>query len=763
MGTIKSNLSLHNRNISEAELHVIELNIIKNCTDSILAAKHFDGALQVTIDILCDQIGWDVGHAYAVDLYGKDEMVSTKLWHFNEPEKYLEFKHATEQILRFQPGVGLPGKVLNIGEPAWLNNIQNDQDSPRKKLCKDMAVKGAFAFPVKDNNRIIAVLEFFSKDELNINSSFLNSIQNIGKYLGVLLSKIHVEKYLQDQKTALDQSALVSQTDLDGRIVYINSAFRELFKYSEHELLGKDHAILSTNSMHPEETKALWNTIKSGNVWCGEFKNVAQNGAIYWISSTIVPLKEADGRPYQFLSISFNITDRKKMEEQISFLAYHDPITSLANNIYFKKCLSEALINYAEYLRNFVLVYIEFNELKVIHNMVGHEVADKLIREVNWRLQRYVRNIDIACNVNEPPYIEWVARVSSDEFLLILDKYRKDNNLQNELTNLKKMLEQPYRIDEEEYGLVCKIGVAAFPEDGDKVDILIKNAYSAICTIKSDDQGINFYDQEIDNQVSRKLSILNQLSKALENDELGLLYQPKFDMQTNNIIGVEALLRWYNPELGVLLPSYFIDILEQSSLILPIGEWVLRTAVNQTCKWRAEGFTDLQIAVNVSMRQFTMNLIDIVQRIIDKFKLPPELLDLELTERVIMHDMQQTIKILQGLKEIGVKVSIDDFGTGYSSLQYLSELPIDMMKIDGSFMINILQKPNNAIVSQAIIALGHSLNMTITAEGVETEDQLRFLKQYNCNYAQGFYFAKPLPPSAILYMLREQRKRNQEQ
>jgi diguanylate cyclase (GGDEF)-like protein/PAS domain S-box-containing protein len=419
-------------------------------------------------------------------------------------------------------------------------------------------------------------------------------------------------------------------------------------------------------------------------------------------------------------------------EEKINHMAFHDSLTGLANRRLFKKKFEDTLIHARESQSELGLLFLDLDRFKVVNDSLGHSMGDLLLQKVAHRLKFSMDSNSIIC------------RQGGDEFLILLKEVSLDETVQT-ANRIIKSLSKPIRLHEHEVVITPSIGISRYPAHGDDPDTLIKNADIAMYEAKR--KGKNNYQiyQVSQEKVSNDQLVLEQyLRKALEYNELVLHYQPQLDLMTNEMSGVEALIRWKHPKLGFISPSHFIPLAEETGLIVPIGEWVLRTACENNKAWQDAGIPPMVVSVNLSIRQFFQpDLISVISKILEETGLEPGYLELEITESMTMN-IDLAISILQKLKQLGVKIAIDDFGTGYSSLNYLKKLPIDRLKIDQSFVRDIEKDSNDSDIVATIITMGHNLKMKVIAEGVEVEEQLQFLKEQNCDEVQGYLFSKPI-------------------
>ncbi len=534
-------------------------------------------------------------------------------------------------------------------------------------------------------------------------------------------------------------------TDPGGRIVTANRAFTEITGYQPEEIGGQTTAAFKSGRHSDEFYTAMWETLATTGRWRGELWNRRKNGEVYPTWLNINAVRDDHGTVTHYVGVFSDITAMKESENRLDHLAHHDTLTGLPNRLLLNGRLEQAFARAHRNQTMVAVLLLDLDHFKVINDTLGHPVGDLLLKEAAARLGHCTREDDT------------VARLGGDEFTVLLEDQAGTRGAGVIAQKIIAAIEERFILNGHEVFVTASIGIAIYPADGSDATTLLKNADSALYRAK--EQGRNnyqYYTQELTARAMERLAMETDLRHALERNELMVYYQPQVDLYNGQTIGMEALLRWQHPERGMIPPAVFIPLAEETTLIIPIGEWVLRTACTRLKAWLDAGLPKIRVAVNLSSRQFNQkNLADVVAGILQETGLPPQHLELELTESLIMSDAESSIKVLEKLRRLGVQFSIDDFGTGYSSLSYLKRFPIDRIKIDQSFVRNITSDPQDAAVSQAIISLSHSLNMTVVAEGVETAEQREFLRKRQCDEIQGFHFSRPVPEHEMERMLRE--------
>ena len=471
----------------------------------------------------------------------------------------------------------------------------------------------------------------------------------------------------------------------------------------------------------------------------GNFEIEYEGNTYYTVLS---PIFEEE-KVVEVVGSAIDITDLKKAEEQVRYMAYYDGLTGLPNRALFKEQLNYLISHAHRKKTNIVIMFLDLDRFKFINDTLGHAAGDELLKETAIRLKKIVREDDM------------VVRMGGDEFVLLFPEVSREENISKLAQKVLNAFKDSFMINGHEIFISTSIGISLYPYDGEDLNQLIKNADTAMYRAKElGRDNYQFYTESMNARALERLEMENNLRRALEKEELYLAYQPRMDLKTKEVLGVEALIRWNHPSLGLVSPVDFIPIAEETGLILSIGEWVLLTACKQAKAWHDMGYHNLRISVNISAVQFQkQDLVEVIRKVLDVTKLKPHLLELEITENMIMKNTGRTVKMIQILKSMGVKISIDDFGTGFSSLSYIKEFNTDSLKIDKSFVKDIGKNTNGESIINAIISMAHSLEMIVVAEGVETEQQLEFLSSKNCNEVQGFLFSRPIRADEIVLFL----------
>lgn len=559
------------------------------------------------------------------------------------------------------------------------------------------------------------------------------------KVLGIIQDiterKVAEEK-MRKLSGAIQQIAdSVMITDLDGKIEYVNSAFEHMTGYCQEEVLGENPRILKSDKQSDVFYQRLWKTINRGEIFADVIINRKKNGQFYYEEKTITPQRDASGNITHYISTGKDITERMESQERLHYLAHHDALTGLPNRALLQDRVGQVISHSLWHPQRAALMFLDLDRFKIINDSLGHNAGDFLLQTMAERLCNCVREGDT------------VSRLGGDEFAILLNDVESHEDIKVIASNILENLSQPVTYEKQELFVTASIGISMFPGDSEDTQGLLKKADVAMYRAKANGKNnYQLYTKEQDKNAAEKLSLESSLRRALEREEFFLEYQPQYDGKDNHIIGAEALIRWRNSEFQVISPFHFIPLLEETGMIIPVGEWVLRTACKQAKYWQEISDNHkFRVAINLSICQFRRGgLVKQLEQIISETGVNPDNLELEVTEGLLIEDIGQTKNTLHELHDLGVHLAIDDFGTGYSSMNYLRRLPFDNLKIDKSFTQDITLNDDGASIAMAIINLAHSLGMKVVAEGVETKEQLSFLKNKDCDFIQGYLLSKPV-------------------
>ncbi len=480
----------------------------------------------------------------------------------------------------------------------------------------------------------------------------------------------------------------------------------------------------------------------------GTLRHVLNRGEIWF---------NANGKAETILGAIQDVTQLKRAEEEIRMLAFYDGLTGLANRMLFMDRLEQEIIKSKRHKKNFALLFLDLDQFKRINDTFGHHIGDLLLKSVAETLREGVRRSDTVTKPVPDHSDTLIARLGGDEFIILLADISEPENAAIVARRILHEMRNPYDLEGHEVSVSTSIGISVFPADGEDIEVLLQHADSAMYHAK--DTGKNnyqFYKESLNAAVQERFSLEHDIKYGLKRNEFILYYQPQIDLSTRKIVGAEALIRWLHPQKGMIPPDKFISIAEESGLIIDINKWVIQTACKQNTIWRENGLNPIRIAVNLSGYQLaSQNIIQIIKEALQDGNLDAKHLEVEITENILMQDTEDTVRVLKQLKDLSLRIALDDFGTGYSSLSYLTSFPVDIIKIDRSFVMGCTKLTNNLVIIKAIIAMGHSLGMKIVAEGIETEEQLELLKGFSADEGQGYYFSPPVSQEEFANLLKK--------
>jgi diguanylate cyclase (GGDEF)-like protein/PAS domain S-box-containing protein len=562
-------------------------------------------------------------------------------------------------------------------------------------------------------------------------------------YLVDITERLQAEAKLRlHAKIFEHNSEAIIVTDPELRIVSTNKAFTDITGYRGEEVLGRKPSLLAPCRDDARLCEEIRSAVELAGAWQGELWDYRKNGESFPVWMSLSAVRNDKGELMHHFLVFSDISERKEAEKQIYRLAYYDALTGLPNRSLLYSLVEQAISEATRHHHHGALVFIDIDRFKNINDSFGHASADLLLKEAAQRLAGALREEDM------------IARLSGDEFVVALFDITHREHAAVVGRKLLDTLAAPFIIDKHEVTVSASAGIAVFPEDGKDAETLLKNADVAMYRAKQ--QGDNqclFYSQEMNLRSLERLKLETALRRAIERKEFELYYQPQLDLKSGRIVGAEALLRWHRPGEGMVSPALFIPIAEETNLIVPIGEWVIDTAAAQNKAWQNAGLPVVPLAVNISPRQFRLGLPQLLTETLRKHQLSHQLFEVEITEGVLMHNSETIITTMREFQESGIALSLDDFGTGYSSLSYLKRFPISNLKIDQSFVRGIPQDPNDTAIASAIIGMAKNLKLCVIAEGVETEEQLAFLRDAGCDEIQGYLFSRPVPAADFAALL----------
>ena len=698
------------------------------------------------IEAICETTGWDMGAIWFIDRKA-NLLRCVDCWHLPTVD-VSEFEAITREVT-FVSGVGLPGRIWASGKPEWSIDVTMDANFPRAPYAVRAGLHGAFGFPIMFEGGVLGVIEFFSREIRHVDEELLQMFNAIGSQIGQFMERKRVEEEIENSLSLL-RATLESTADgilvvnNDGKMVGLNQKFVDMWRIPESIVASRDDnqalAHVSDQLKDPEvflgKVRELYSQPDAKSYDVLEFKD----GRFFERYSLPQRTGERNvGRVWSFR----DITERKQAEEQIFHLAYFDMLTDLPNRLMLRDDIDRALTAARKELVSFALLAVNLNRFKEINNTLGYQKGDIVLQQVGKRLKTIL------------PETVLIARTGGDEFgVLILNA---DANIAVlEAEKIAKSLEEPVFVEGFSFDIAVSVGIALSPGHGEDADTLIRRAHVAMHAAKQTESGYAIYAPEYDQFIPEHLALIGELRTAIAQNQLFLVYQPKIDLKTGRTLGVEALVRWQHPTKGVIPPDQFIFLAEHSGLIKQLTFWVLGEALRQTRSWSQAGL-EVSVAVNLSTKNLRNPLLlNQIKGLLATWGVDPGRLRLEITESLIMADPKLTIEILTQLTLMGIRFSIDDFGTGYSSLRYLQSLPVDEIKIDKSFIMNMMTDESSMKIVRSTIELAHSLGLKVVAEGVESKEIMDKLISLGCDDAQGYYISKPITHEELVSWMGKQ-------
>ena len=639
----------------------------------------------------------------------------------------------SDQIYRI---FGLNAADIEASHTAFLKMIHPED----KQLITDLHNK-----VIKEKSRFFEIEHRIIKPDATVSyicqqgEVDVDKDEQIIRLVGTLqdITERHdAEEAMRKLSLAVEHTAdSIMITDHNGIIEYVNPAFVDCTGYTRTEVIGKRPNILKSDKLNQTFYQHMWKIILAGEVFSDVLVNRRKDGTLYYEEKTITPQKNAQGVITHFISTGKNITERMEAQQHLKYLAYHDGLTGLPNRTLLQDRLEQAIPRMNWHKRKIAVMFLDLDRFKIINDTLGHNIGDLLLKEAAERFEECIRQGDT------------VARLGGDEFAIILNDIASKDDVPPVAEKLTQSLANPFIIDNQELFVSTSIGISLFPQDGNDTQTLLKKADIAMYQAKA--QGGNnfcFYSGKGDVESAKRLSLESKLRRALERGEFFLHYQPQLYIESCDVLAREALLRWTHTDFTNITPMQFIPLLEETGLIVPVGEWVLRAACLDEVARQKAGLEPHRVAVNLSIRQFQQNnFVRMIDQVISETGIPPKFLELEVTESLLINNVTKAVEILHQLHDMGVKLAIDDFGTGYSSMNYLKRLPFDCLKIDRAFVRDITHNRDDAAIVTAIITLAHNMGLEVVAEGVETFEQLNFLRDKKCDLIQGYLCSRPVP------------------
>ncbi|MGH3744829.1 MAG: putative bifunctional diguanylate cyclase/phosphodiesterase [Mycobacteriales bacterium] len=707
-------------------------------------------ALSETIRHVCQFTGWPVGHAYLVDRDGALE--PTASWQGQGTESFAQFRTVSDQV-PLPAGVGLPGRVLADRRPAWVVDVADDANFPRSDVALAAGLRAGFALPVLLGTDVVAVLEFFCPDVVEPDDRFLDVIGHLGRQLAQVFERDrgHLALSTSEARTRqiLDSaSEAFIGLDSDGLVTAWNEQAEIMFGWTRDEALGQPVA----DMIIPDDYRADHDAGMARFLATGEGRVLGQrlelealrrSGECFPIELTQWAISSPEG--WSFYAFGRDITARKAADADLAFRALHDDLTGLANRALVVDRLEQALARGARTGLGTGVLFVDLDRFKLVNDSLGHAAGDQLLQVAGQRIRHAVRPADT------------VGRFAGDEFLVVCENLADPTDATRVAERILTALSEPIDLEGDHVRLDASVGIALDTAPSTTAADLLREADAAMYRAKEHGRGrLEVFDERMRDRILNRLRTERELQGCLERDELRLHYQPIVTLPEGKVVGVEALVRWEHPVRGLLPPGEFIELAEETGMIVPIGSWVLEEACRQAQVWEAQGCEGLTLSINLSARQITQSdFVKSIGAIVEGANLHPGRvrIELEVTESLLMADPEAITATLAELRALGVALAIDDFGTGYSSLAYLKWFPIDTVKVDRSFISDIDTDLREQAIVQAVVDLAHALGLSVIGEGVETEAQRAKLAATGCDLAQGYLFAKPGPADTITPML----------
>lgn len=745
------------RQRSDCEMRIVNraLRTLTACNESLVHAADEQTLLQQICDHIVDKGGYRF--VWVGFLQQDTDQTVVPAAYAGYEAGYLELVNI--RLADDRRGRGPVGQAIRGGSPVIVRDTDEDPCfNPWRDEARRRGYRSAIALPLggEDGNWIGALTIYatsphaFDTEEVKLLGDLACDLSFGVHSLRGRAARRKAELMLQLRDRAIEASrnaVLIAEATSEGLpLIYVNRAFEEITGFSAQEVLGRSPSFLYGPDPEQSGLRELARAVKNRQEAAVLLRNYRKDGSLFWNDLRTAPVRNEQGEVTHFVGIINDVTERQRYQEQLEHRAHHDDLTGLPNRTLMYDRLQQALIYGERHARTAAVLFLDIDNFKIINDSLGHRIGDKLLTSVGARLRESARRGDT------------VARYGGDEYVVILGDLEREEDVSQASDLIRRQMLRPFDVGGHQLAVTFSIGASLYPQDGREPDTLIRNADTAMYRAKEVGRNtVQFYTEGLNARLLERLNLESQFRRALEQNRLLLHFQPQLELASWRVTGMEALLRWDHPELGLVPPERFIPVAEDTGLIVPVGRWVLHTACSYAAQWQQAGLPPVTVAVNVSARQLQeRDFVRQVEEVLRTTGLAPYYLELELTESAVMSDPELMARQLQELKDLGCQIALDDFGTGYSSFSHIKRFYFDRLKIDKSFVRDITTNPDDAAIAQTIITMARGLRLRVIAEGVESEGQLQHLRQQGCDEVQGYHISPPLPAGDAARLLGEQ-------